>query len=161
MKPLTLDWLHIAALLGCAQGFLLAGVLASQERNRTGNRILSVAMVAFSIYLLPVVYHAVQFEQVFPHFFGAAYPMPLLYGPLIYLYAVTTSDQDRHLHRWDALHFLPFVAVVITGLPIYLMSGEEKIAFYHELQRGVRPTLLAVIDPLKLISGVSYAAATI
>ena len=161
MKPMALEWFQLAALLGATQGFLLAGVLATQGRNRTGNRFLAAAMVAFSIYLLTVVYHAVQFEQVFPHFFGAAYPMPLLYGPLIYLYAITTSDQARRLHRRDCLHFLPFVAVVITGLPIYLMSGSEKIAFYLELQRGVRPTLLSVIDPLKLVSGISYTVVTI
>ena len=30
MQPLTLDWLHIVALLGATQGFFLAGVLATQ-----------------------------------------------------------------------------------------------------------------------------------
>jgi AraC-like DNA-binding protein len=158
---MALNGFQLAALLGSAQGFLLAGVLAVQERNRTGNRLLSVAMVAFSIYLITVVYHAVQFEQVWPHFFGVAYPLPLLYGPLVYLYAVTTSDRTRHLRRRDALHFIPFAATVIAGFPIYAMSGPEKIAFYHELQQGVRPAVVRVIDPLKLISGVSYAVATI
>jgi hypothetical protein len=118
-------------------------------------------MFAFSIYLLTVVYHGAHFERVFPHFFGAAYPLPLLYGPLIYLYAVVTSDRMRRLRRRDLLHFLPFVTTVVAGLPIYLMSGAEKIAFYEDLQRGVRPPLLAIVDPLKLLSGVSYATATL
>ena len=94
MQSMTLDWLNIAALLGAAQGFFLAGVLATQRRNRTANRLLAVAVFAFSIQMITVVYHAVELEQVFPHFFGVAFPLPLIYGPLIYLYTVCASDRD-------------------------------------------------------------------
>ena len=101
MARVTLDWLHIVALLGAIQGVFLAGVLATKRRNRTANRLLAVAMLAFSIYLATAVYHAAGLEQVFPHFFGAAFPLPMLYGPLIYLYAVAASDRtctgDRRL----------------------------------------------------------------
>jgi AraC-like DNA-binding protein len=85
----------------------------------------------------------------------------MLYGPLVYLYAVTASDRPRGLRRWDALHFVPFAAVVIAGLPIYLMSGAEKVAFAHELELGARPLLLVVVDPLKYASGITYAVVTI
>jgi AraC-like DNA-binding protein len=161
MATITLDWLHIVALLGAAQGLILAVVLVLRRRNRTANRVLAVAMLAFTIYLITTVYHAAGFEQRFPHFFGAAYPMPLLYGPLIYLYAVMASDRTRRLTRWDALHFAPFVLAIALGLPIYLMSGPDKIALYQALQRGERPLLLQVLDPLKLLSGITYAGVTL
>lgn len=158
---ITLGWLQIAALLGAVQGFFLAVALAAQRRNRTANRLLAVAMFAFSIHLATVVYHAAGWERRFPHFFGAAYPLPLLYGPLIYLYAVTASNRIRRLRWYDGLHFLPFGLVLLVSLPVYLMSGAEKLAYYHELQQGARPLLLRVVDPLKLASGVGYSVATI
>ena len=161
MTSLTLDWLHIIALLGAVQGVFLTFVLATRRSNRTASRLLAAAMFAFSIGLATSVYHAVGLERVFPHFFGAGYPLPFLYGPLIYLYAVTAADRTRRLTRRDALHFLPFLAVIVAGLPIYLMSGAEKIAFYHDLRNGAQPLLLRVADPLKLVSGVTYAAVTI
>ena len=161
MAKVTLDWLHVIALLGAIQGVFLTGVLATKRRNRTANRLLAAAMLAFSIYLATSVYHAVGFERVFPHFFGAAYPLPFLFGPLIYLYAVTAADRDRRLTWRDALHFVPFFAVVIAGLPIYLMSGAEKIAFYQRLLNGERPPLILIADPLKYVSGVTYATITI
>ena len=161
MASLTLDWLHIVPLLGAIHGVFLAGVLATKRQNRTANRLLAVAMLAFSVYLATAVYHAAGFERVFPHFFGAAYPLPFLYGPLIYLYAVTAADRSRRLTRRDALHLVPFVALVVAGLPIYLMSGPEKIAFYGRLQAGDAPPLIVIATPLKLVSGVAYAAATI
>ncbi len=158
---MTLDAFHVVALLGAIQGLLLAGVLATKRRNRTANRLLAVAIFAFSIQMISVVYHAVEFELVFPHFFGAAFPLPLLYGPLVYLYSVSASDRARRLSWLNALHFLPFVAAIIAGLPIYLMSGADKIEFYHQLQQGIRPLVVRIVEPLKYVSGISYTAVTI
>jgi len=161
MARLTLDWLHLIALLGAIQGVFLAGALAAKRSNRTANRLLAATMVAFSISLASVVYYAAGLEQVFPHFFGASHPMPFLYGPLIYLYAVTAADRSRRLTRRDALHLVPFLATVITGLPIYLMSGADKLALYQQLQRGEVPPLIAIATPLKFVSGVIYAPLTL
>jgi len=161
MARITLDWLHLIALLGAVQGLILAGVLMFRRSNHTANHVLAVAMFAFTIYLTTSVYHAAEWEQVFPHFFGAGYLMPLLFGPLVYLYAVTASDRSRRLGRRDALHFAPFVLAIISCLPIYLMSGPEKIALYQALQRGEVPLVIQVIDPLKLVSGVTYATVTL
>jgi len=162
MASLTLDWLHLIALLGAIQGVFLAGVLAARRRNRTANRLLAATMFAFSVGLATTVYHGAGFVQVFPHFFGAGYPLPFLFGPLVYLYALTAADRSRRLAWRDALHFVPFLAVVVWGFPIYLMSGAEKIAFFHRLQAGeTPPLLLRIADPLKLVSGVIYTTITL
>ncbi|HXI21828.1 MAG TPA: helix-turn-helix domain-containing protein [Gemmatimonadales bacterium] len=161
MASLTLDWLHIIVLLGAVQGVLLAGVLAARRRNRTANRLLAALMLAFSLGLSSEVYYSADLVQALPHFFGLSYPLPFLYGPLVYLYAVTAADRSRRLTRWDALHFVPFLAVVIAGLPIYLMSGPDKVALFHQLRGGVHPPLIRIVDPLKYVSGVSYTGVTI
>jgi AraC-like DNA-binding protein len=158
---MTLGWLHIAALLGAIQGVFLTVVLATQRRNRTANRLLAAAMFAFSLYMATAVYHAAGWEQVAPHFFGLAYPTPIVFGPLFYLYAVTASDRNRGLRWRDALHFLPFVVLVLASLPVYLMSGAEKLAFYQDLLRGIRTPLIRVFDPLKFISGIAYTTVTL
>jgi AraC-like DNA-binding protein len=162
MATITLDWLHIIALLGALQGLILAGVLAIRQRNRTANRILAVAMLAFTLYLATAVYHAAGLEAVFPHFFGLAHPTPLLFGPLIYLYAVMASDRSRRYTRRDSLHFGPAALAVVAALPIYLMSGPEKLAFFHNAMRtGDVPWTVTVFTPLKLVSGVTYTVITL
>lgn len=161
MPTLTLDWLHVAILLGALQGVFLAGALATKRRNRTANRLLATATLAFSLHLATSVYHAAGLVTAYPHLFGVSYPLPFLYGPLIYLYALSAADRDRRLGRRDALHFLPFAATVLAGLPIYLMSGPDKAALYQRILAGDRPLLLEIADPLKFLSGVTYATATI
>ncbi|MQA89818.1 MAG: hypothetical protein GEU90_06235 [Gemmatimonas sp.] len=156
VQSITLGWLQVAALLGAVQGLFLAGVLATHRSNRTANRLLAIALIAFCVFMMTIVYHAMELEQVFPHFFGAAYPLPFVFGPLIFLYAVTASDRDRGLRRWDSLHFLPFIAVVIAALPIYLMSDAEKLGMYQEVRQGLLPPVLRVLDPLKYASGPSW-----
>ena len=161
MPPMTLDWLHIAALLGAVQGVFLALSLVTQRRNQTANRLLAVVMIAFSIHLASTVYYANGLVQRFPHFFGVSYPLPMLYGPAVYLYAVAASDRNRKLRWRDWSHFVPFLLVVLASAPVYLMSGPEKLAFYSDLQRGIAPLQVKVTDPLKFVSGVAYTAATL
>jgi AraC-like DNA-binding protein len=162
MGTITLDWLHIIALLGAVQGLVLTGVLAGQRRNHTANRILAVAMLAFTIYLLTSVYHAARLEPAFPHFLGVAYPMPLLFGPLIYLYALSASDRSRRFTRRDWLHFLPAALAVITASSFYSMSGPEKMAWYQNAMRtGEVPLAVQVFTQLKLVSGVTYTVMTV
>ena len=161
MTPIALDWLHIAAILGAVQGVFLGLVLATQRRNQTANRLLGVAMLAFSLHLTSTVYYAARLVERYPHFFGLSYPLPILYGPLIYLYAVTASDRTRGLGRRDWLHFAPFALVVIAMLPVLTMSGAEKLEFHRNLERGMLTPLIKVVDPLKYVSGVSYTVLTL
>ena len=119
-------------------------------------------MIAFTLYLLTSVYHAARLEETFPHFFGVAHPLPLAFGPLIYLYAISVSDRSRRLSWRDALHFVPFALAVITALPIYLMSGPEKIAWYHSaILTGNVPWTVALFTQLKYVSGVIYTVVTL
>ena len=161
MTPIALDWLHLAALLGAIQGVFLALVLATQRRNQTANRLLAVAMLAFSLHLTSTVYYAADLVEKYPHFFGLSYPLPLLYGPLVYLYAVTASDRTRRIGWRDWLQFAPYAVAVLAMLPVLLTSGAEKIEFYRSLQRGMTTPLIKVVDPLKFVSGISYAVLTL
>lgn len=80
-------------------------------------------MSAFSIGMASTVYHAAGLEQTYPHFFGVSYPLPFLYGPLIYLYAVAAGDTGYRLTARDALHFAPFLAVASIGVHRVVARG--------------------------------------
>ena len=161
MASITLPWIQVAALVGALQGFLLTGVLVAHRKNRTANRLLAALMVSFSLYLASSVYFYAGLMPVYPHFFGVGYQMPLLFGPLVYLYSVAASDRAWRFRAPDALHFLPLAVSVIATIHIYMMSGAEKIALYERLERGDAPTVLVLLDPLRYVSGISYSVATV
>jgi len=157
----TIDWIQLAELVGAVQGFLLAAVLTAHRTNRTANRLLAALMLAFTVSLLSEVYYSAGLVQTLPHFFGISYPLPWVFGPLVYLYAVAASDRGWRFGVRGALHFAPIVVILILTLPIYLRSGPEKIALFDRLTAGDVPTLLVVLDPFKYVSGIAYSVATV
>ena len=158
---ITLDWIHLVTLVGAVQGFLLAGVLAAHRTNRTANRLLAVLMATFSVYLLQEVAYATGTLRAYPHVFGISYPLPWVFGPLVYLYAVAASDRARRFQPRDLLHFVLPLIIVLAGLPIYMMSGADKLALMDRLAAGDFPTVMKIFDPTKYVSGISYSAATL
>jgi AraC-like DNA-binding protein len=161
MARLTLDWIQVAAVVGTVQGLLLTGVLLTQRNNRTANRLLAALMATFTLFLASDVYYATGLIRVYPHFFGLSYPMPWVFGPLVYLYAVAASDRSWRFHPRHLVHFAPALVVVVASLPFYLASGAEKIAQYDRFLAGNPPPLIAVLAPTKFISGIAYTAATL
>jgi len=157
----TIDWIQLAELVGAVQGFLLAAVLATHRTNRTANRLLAALMAAFAVSLLSEIYYSAGLVRTLPHLFGISYPLPWVFGPLVYLYAVAASDRGWRLGWRGALHFAPILVILILTLPIYLLSGPEKVALFDRLTAGDRPTVLVVLDPLKYVSGLAYSAATV
>jgi AraC-like DNA-binding protein len=157
----TLNWWQIIALLGAAQGVILAMALIARRPRRTPNLLLAAALCAFSLHLASVTYYSAGWVVRWPHFFGITSALPLLFGPLLYLYAATASDRDRRLRRGELLHGLPFVAATVAGIPILRLSAEAKVALYAEIQQGNIPVVALVTDQLKLVSGVCYAVATL
>ena len=157
----TIDWIQLAELGAAVQGFLLAAVLIAHRTNRTANRLLAALMVAFSVSLISEVYYAAGLVRTWPHFFGISYPLPWVFGPLVYLYAVAASDRSWRFGMRGALHFAPVVVILILTLPIYLLSGPGKIALFDRLTAGDVPTLLVVLEPFKYVSGLAYSAATL
>jgi AraC-like DNA-binding protein len=157
----TLDWIHLVTLVGAVQGFLLAGALVAHRTNRTANRLLAVLVATFTIYLIQEVYYSAGLVRAYPHFFGISYPLPWVFGPLGYLYAVCASDRSRRLHARDLAHFAPLMIVLIAGSSIYLMNGADKIALFDRLESGDAPTIIRALEPTKYLSGIVYSLLTI
>ena len=161
MASLTLDWIQLAAVVGALQGLFLAGTLVAQRNNRTANRLLAALVTAFTIYLASSVYFATGLIYKYPHFFGVGYQTPWIFGPLVYLYAVSASDRSWRFNRRALIHFLPVFVMIVLASPYYVMSGADKIAAYERWRVGAIPTPIRMLDPLKYVSGIGYTAATV
>lgn len=161
MPPLALGPWHLIALLGALQGVVLAVMLARQPTSRRAHRILAVAVLTFSLHLASFVYYTTTLVERYPQFFGLPYPLPFLFGPLLYLYARSASDRTRPLDARDLWHFAPFAMALVSTMPIYLASSAEKLALFHRILAGEGPWYVEATDTLKLVSGIGYSLATL
>src|SRR5688500_17705125 len=142
MASLTLDWLQLASLVGALQGLLLAGTLFAQRRNRTANRLLAILMLTFTVFLVSTVYYGSGLFERWPHFFGVSYHTPFVFGPLVYLYAKAAADRSWRFTRRDLIHFLPVAITIGSTLPMYALSGAEKIELLRQFMAGNVPQRL-------------------
>lgn len=160
MANLTLSPVQLASAVGALHGLLLTGVLAVQHKNRTANRVLAALMATFTIYLASEFYYGAGLVRQYPYFFGASYPTPWFFGPLLYLYALAASDRQWRFTHKAWLHLLPPALVTLAGLPVYLLGGAAKLALIDRMVAGEMPLHLAIIDPTKFVSGIGYTVAT-
>jgi len=98
--------------------------------------------------------------RVYPHFFAVSYQTPWVFGPLVYLYARAASDRSWRFTSKALVHFVPVTITIIVTMPVYLMSGPEKIATWERWSVEGVTGALAYLDPFKYASGIAYSAAT-
>ena len=160
MSSLTLDWIHLAEIVGALQGLVLATVLAAQRTNRTANRLLAIFMATMTIYLAAGPYYSAGLIRVYPHFFAVNYQTTWVFGPLVYLYARAASDRSWRFGSRNLVHFVPITITTLAAMPFYMMSGAEKIATWEQWSAHGIGGVLAYLDPFKYASGIGYSAAT-
>lgn len=157
--------LVLLSLLGGVQGVFLAAALSFRPTNRRANRLLAALLLAMATYLIVGAYHLGGYVSRWPWAFGWTHPLPLLFGPLVYLYARHAADGDRPLRAVDALHVVPAIFLIGWSLPVYLLPTSEKLALYAQIQARQLPEMLVqnlwASWWLKITSGAVYTVATI
>ncbi len=73
-----------------------------------------------------------------PHLYRVVSPMQFLFGPLCYLFCRTTLRPYQKFQNKDLLHFIPFLVSAIGLIPIFMLSGAEKLEFIYN--KGIYPS---------------------
>ena len=89
--------------------------------------MLAVLVIVLGVSCLLYSFNNIGFYKEFPHFIRADWGIPLLFGPLIYLYTLFLTDKSRKWDGKDYLHFLPYFINLVVLVPFFLQSGEYKV----------------------------------
>lgn len=155
------ELINTLLVLGAAQGLFLAAVLASKRTNSTANKILAVAMVAFSIFVLLSLYYQGGHFREYPYFIGVNVPLIYVFGPVLYLYARAVALGGHSFRRTWLLHFLPAAAVTLYLAPFFSESGAAKLAFLERLEREGPPLDVVLIQNFQYPYNITYVVLTI
>lgn len=60
-------------------------------------------------------------------------PLSYLLGPLLFFYVKTTLSDNNKLEKWDWLHLLPAVFIIINCLPFTTLPFDQKANIAHEI----------------------------
>lgn len=67
-----------------------------------------------------------------PYLIRAFTPFYGLFGVWIYLYAKCLTDREFKYDAKSLVYFIPFLVLFTANLPVYLMSPEDKIAYFKQ-----------------------------
>lgn len=87
-----------------------------------GGLILSIALILTG----RVLYMAGTYHQ-FPHLLSTSFPLWFLVGPLFYYYFKKLIAPDQGKSARNVIHLLPLIICLIMLMPLYVLSGQEKI----------------------------------
>ena len=116
-------------------------------------------MAAFSVDLLAAYYVTRSLESAYPHFIGADFLLPFIYGPVFFLYAKTLTEGRSRLKLHDLIHFIPFLAAGLFLIPFYAQSGSDKLLFSQSPESHPWTPWLIGLNYIKLVYSPGYLLA--
>ena len=87
----------------------------------------------FTIYYLPSTFHHLGILETYPHVIRINMVVALTIGPLMWLYVRACTEKDFEFTPAMWLHFVPVLLDIVYSLPVYSMSGAEKLAMFDQM----------------------------
>jgi len=118
-----------------AQGIFASVLLFVQRYQALPNRLLSVLVLLFTLWMCDTFFRVSGIYRQNPNFYLLPIYYSLAFGPLIYFYTRSMTEQAFRFHRRDVLHFVP--VILQTGLYIFLQTQNYayRRLFWVEVHR--------------------------
>lgn len=125
------------------------------------DRLLAILLIAYS--WCSIGYLAISMGWIIdaPHFYRTTAPINYIIPPLGYLYVRSVLENNNRFKKWDWLHLLPLVFITFNYLPLYLKSGDAKLAVVkavvlnydnnYYIQDGFFPEWIQFLRPIQSI----------
>jgi AraC-like DNA-binding protein len=103
-------------------------LLAAKKQKSLPDIILAVWLSIIGVHLTSYYLYSLDFWTKYPHLVGVTLPVPLLHGPMLFLYTLYSLRDDMRLRKVDYLHFAPALLAWLYMCQFYFFySAEEKI----------------------------------
>lgn len=146
--------------IGIILSLFLGIILFSKKNKNLSDKILAIWLFLIAIHLFSYLIYFQGYWEKYPHLIGITAPFPLLHGPLLYFYVLYTLRDQKHLIKYDYLHFLPALLTYIYMIPFYFgYSSEQKVLVDKGLVDDYSIFSNLLLFAL-IISGISYVILT-
>ena len=159
---MSFDSLSLILVVSAAQGFFLAVIILFRQRKIYASRFLAALIFFYSFFILGAFISQAGFIEKYPRLLFLTPGLPLLFGPLHYLYASYLIHPQREKFpaiQW--LHFLPFILFRLSLIRDMIRPAHEILGYIHGIATE-KPLIPAWIpDWFLVLQGLTYMALTI
>lgn len=129
-----LEALFVLLLIAAGQGIFLSATLCTNRDKGLSNLFLGLIILFFSLQLFDLVLLSSGKALEYPHLAFWSIPFNLAFGPLLYLYIVSMTSEEKPLKKIQFIHFLPFLLHLVYISAFYHFQGaDHKTALIEEL----------------------------
>lgn len=135
-----MDWYSNILMLGAFQSAFLCFLLIFHPHIGMSRKWLAPLCLAISLMLIDSLMFQANLFSRYPHFIGIAFPISLLFSPIIYGYLKHLLQHKVKQHF--LLHFVPVIIAIIMMLPFYFSSAEVKRQLLSQTGEVTEPFFL-------------------
>ncbi|WP_299531445.1 AraC family transcriptional regulator [Ulvibacterium sp.] len=137
-------------------GFYIAAIIHFNKKIEIAAKILISSFIFIhSFFILHIFVNLTNNHYKYPHTYAMSTCFSFLYGPLLYFYFKRIAQEYKFKVR-DLLHLTPTLLFLVYVLPIYVLSGEEKLGLLLDRIASGRSVQDITIIVLKLSSLAIY-----
>ena len=140
--------------------FFLQFLLMFKPGKSTSDKILAFWMFFLGLHLFSYFIHSQGFWETYPLLAGIHHPLPLLHGPMLYLYILFSLRPEKSFTRENYIHFLPAVGFYIYLIPFFFFYTSEQRAMVNDGLVDDYSVFIALSLVAFLVSAVGYAIAS-
>lgn len=120
-------WLSILLAAAALHGLWLAVLLFVKSEAGRGGRLLGIAFLIISLYLLNYLLFLTGTIRSLPHLLGAFYPFLFLAGPCFYFFVRRSLKPVFRFKKAQLWHLLPASLAIWKMVPLYLAEAGYKL----------------------------------
>ncbi|HAS44180.1 MAG TPA: AraC family transcriptional regulator [Microscillaceae bacterium] len=140
---------------GITLTLFLVFILLSKKDKSSADKLLTLWLFLTGVHLFFFYVRNTQQHLHFPHLLGIEISMPLLHGPFLFLYTSTLTNQQQSW-KINLLHFLPYALSLLSLIPFFRLSSQQKIYVYQNEGVGFK-LLMTIFLFAFIISGILYS----
>ncbi len=133
--PFSIPVLLLGAII--AQGIFAALILFFHQRNPLPNKFLSLLLLSFSLWLIDSFYKVAHIYEQNPDFYFQPIFYSFAFGPLIYFYVKTLTNNTYRLKKKDFLHFVPTGIQALLYWFLTFQAYDFKRWFWMEVHHPI------------------------
>jgi len=150
------NWLYFLYLFSSLSGFFIGIILLLKRgQDPVAKSLISVFVLIHSFFIFHIFLFNTNLNYKAPHVLYMSSAFSYLYGPLIYFYYKRITS-NYAFKKWDLLHLLPTVVIILLMVPIYLLPSEEKLKIMLEVGNFDRLPYLYGVVATKTLSLMIY-----
>lgn len=143
-------------IIGIFLAFFIQFLLFSKKRKTLSDKILGIWMFVIGLHLFGYYIYNLGFWEQYPHLIGITHPIPLLHGPLLYLYVVFSLRKDQQFQLKDYAHFIPVAAAYLYMIPFFFFYSVEKKIMVNHGQINDYHIFMMISLAAFVLSGITY-----